>query len=190
MFFKMKQIIWDIRGYPGGGKTTLVSELLRKFPNTITTIPRVTTRPKRVSDTEWEYVYLSPAKYRVWEEQGKILCSTEHIVNGVCHKSGIIHPDHWVVAENQIQICVLGSKVTEAQKLRPQIKTVFIDCELEVLRNQLQKRCLKDGSSFEEKWMRVQRDMNDKISQHCDFVIYNNNTIEALVAQFLELLKK
>lgn len=185
----MEKEHWDIRGYPGGGKSSLVRALVEHFSDKICITPRVTERPRRPSDNEWEYIFLTPAEYREWEKAGKILCSTEHTIGGVRYKSGIIHPRHWPEASpDQIRVSIFGSKVTEVKKIRPKTKIVFIDCTPEVLKKNLQERCLQDGTQFTEKWARVQRDMNDIIEQECDYVIHNKGSMPELLAQFLALL--
>lgn len=153
-------------------------------------IPRVTERPKRPSDNDWEYIYLSSKEYQEWENVGKIVCSTTHMTGRTPFRSGIIHPNYWEEPKEGVllRVSIFGSKVIELQKMT-QIETVFVDFkDMTVLKRRLKKRCVVDNVPFELKWERVQSEKELEIAKDCDFVVWNDGTPEKILEQFLKLL--
>jgi len=76
----MKPII-GLVGPSGSGKTTLIMAMLNRFPNTLTPLKSLTTRPAREEQDKLFYNIVTKEKLRELEHEGKLIQVSEYAGN-------------------------------------------------------------------------------------------------------------
>jgi len=76
----MKQI-FGLVGPSGAGKTTLILEIVKRFPTTVGIVKSLTTRPRRGAEDDAFYDFVSPEEMTQRQSEGRLVQTAEYAGN-------------------------------------------------------------------------------------------------------------
>ena len=173
-----------LSGVSGAGKDTIKKELIKRMNNVIT-ISSYTDRPKRNSDVDGQYNYVSKAEFE------------DMIKNDELYEYSVHHNHYYGTSKKLLnsqidngKIIVKDIDVNGTQDLvkifqgKIKIVTIFLKVPKEVLRNRLEKREI--DPNIKEIQIRLNRfDYEESKMQNYDYVIKNNDlekTVQVIMA--------
>lgn len=177
-------MIYTITGMSSSGKTTLVNELVKRYPDQFVRLRTATTRRKRRNEADDAYEFLKNEEFDVLKQRHDIFCTTEF----AGHKYGIPYmtydfllADVAYAGKNQDILVVLdreGAINAPDEKLFcGSVQRVYINVD-----NQQKKRAKKRN------WRRYKADIEaglDKTDGY-DCVLYNDHkSLDDLVYNFM-----
>lgn len=84
----MTQPIIGLVGPSAAGKSTLILEMVRLFPSKIGIVKSLTTRPRRGSEDDLFYDFITVEEMRSREQQGRLIQISEYAGNLYAHDRG------------------------------------------------------------------------------------------------------
>ncbi len=177
-------MIYTITGMSSSGKTTLVNELVKRYPDQFVRLQTATTRRKRKNEADDAYEFLKNEEFEVLKQRQDIFCVTEF----AGHKYGIPYKtydfllaDVAYAGKNQDILVVLDRegaiKAPNERLFDNNIRRVYINVD-----NQQKKRAKKRN------WRRYKADTIaglDKTEGY-DCVLYNDHkSLDDLVYNFM-----
>ncbi|HTM68116.1 MAG TPA: hypothetical protein VL426_02350 [Candidatus Binatia bacterium] len=74
----MEKVIFAVMGPSGGGKTTLINEMLRRFPEDLAPMKSLTTRPKRSAEDDLAYKFVTREEFIALRDAGGLIQCVEY----------------------------------------------------------------------------------------------------------------
>lgn len=74
----MDKVIFALMGASGSGKTSLINEMLRRFPKELAPMKSLTTRPKRSAEDDLAYRFVTRGEFLALRDAGALIQSVEY----------------------------------------------------------------------------------------------------------------
>ena len=182
-----------ITGPTGVGKTTLIRELAKTFPDQSHQVVSTTTRAPRPTDEPGDYIHMSVGDFLKKKDNGDFLIVKEYVnENGISYyaydKTSFKYPATQLISTISVQNSKEYSQ-TEFLKDKTNISVFVTTSTIERLREQLEARCTLDnlGNLIDARWKNVEIEMRQM--KDSDIIVINRqNELSKTVRQFYDLI--
>jgi guanylate kinase len=174
-------------GPSAAGKTTVVDELLRRFPSAIRLVTMTTRDPRPGETPGRDYHFLSRPDFERRREQGEFLEWDEHY--GDLYGSSRIELDKLLVRHPVVFGIVDVNGAESSKRLKPDAVTVFIDVEdIGQLRQRLLERKGMTPEKLEKRLAAASRERG-RAGQFDKVIINRDGRLEETVARCEDLVR-
>lgn len=181
----MKGQLWVVASPSGGGKTSLIAEMVRRVPQVMESVSH-TTRPARPNEIEGQhYFFITPEAFQAKVAAGEFLEYAQVYQNYYGTSAAAV--DERLNAGWDVILSIDWQGAEQIMRLRPDTRTVFIlPPSLSALASRLQKRG-QDGAEVVAARM---KEAVEQIEHHqaFEFIIVNDD-FETAAAQLEALLR-
>lgn len=181
----MKGQLWVVASPSGGGKTSLIAEMVRRVPQVMESVSH-TTRPARPNEIEGQhYFFITPEAFQAKVAAGEFLEYAQVYQNYYGTSAAAV--DARLNAGWDVILSIDWQGAEQIMRLRPDTRTVFIlPPSLSALASRLQKRG-QDGAEVVAARM---KEAVEQIEHHqaFEFIIVNDD-FETAAAQLEALLR-
>ena len=179
-------MLFVISAPSGAGKTTIIRELFKIFPDLKFSVS-ATTRKKRDRETEGkDYYFLTLDEFEKRNQNGEFIESEEVFGNSYgTLKSEVepcLNPDSHMIFD----IDVKGA--LSIKKIYPESVTIFVDVPVDELIKRLKNRKTESDEEIEKRSSRIMLEIQEK--SKFDYVIDNSKGIETAVQQAADIIRK
>lgn len=168
--------LWIVSAPSGGGKTSLIADLVENVADVIESIS-YTTRPMRPHEKDGrDYFFISPERFQQMAEEGVFL-EYERVFNHYYATSRVL-VEKWLQAGKDVVLNIDWQGAERVRQRCPDVRSVFIiPPSLQALRERLMRR----GQDHPEV---VEQRMADAVAQishyrHFDYLILNDDFTRA-----------
>lgn len=179
----------NLSSYPGGGKTTVTIELLKK-PD-IVLLPKYTTRPQRPVEEIPEYIFVTEKEFNERKNSQQFIAVEEIKRFGKTHYHAIPKPDFWPIipTNTKIILSIFGVHASLVKEYVPHMKLCFIDFKnKEILKKRLYERCLTDNSDYDSKLKVIEEYLAKNLAGNYEHIIYNDYSLDYTLKQIDKLV--
>ena len=186
MFEIMNQTgrLFLIVGNSGSGKDTLITEVLARWPVSVRPLrvpQRYITRPAHDSEL---YKSVTPAEFNDLKRTKKF-CLTWHIYHTDYGVPAVVL--EWLNRNHPVVVNVSREIVTEARRLVPDLKVIFVSVPLKTTMHRMinRRRETENERSFQQ---RLQRAKENQTLEQADIIIDNSRALDESATKLLDYL--
>ncbi len=157
-------------GASGSGKSSIMQALVKMMPDKLRLIHRYTTRKRRPSDAEEEYIFISQDEYKKMVTGGRFIEHREYLF-GMSYGT-VIDEVRSIIdsGQNAIGIINLGNGRIVKERL-PEAVTIFLEVPAEMIERRLRKRGTHTQEQIQERVGNARKAMN--YASHYDHIVKN-----------------
>lgn len=171
----------------GSGKTTIVKEVLKEFPQLVFSVS-ATTRKRREGETDGkDYFFLSSEEFREKIENDEFV-EWEQVYDGCYYGTFRSFLDDNLAAGRQVLMDVDVKGALSINRIYPDAILIYIvPPDIDELVNRLKKRKTEDEESLKKRIERAKMELS--LKEHFDYTVLNDN-LEHAVTEIKSLIKK
>jgi guanylate kinase len=179
-------MLFVISAPSGAGKTTIIRELFKIFPDLKFSVS-ATTRKKRDKETEGkDYYFLTQDEFAARKQNGEFIESEEVFGNFYGTLKSEVEP--YVNSDTPMIFDIDVKGALSIKRLYPQAVTIFVDVPVDELIKRLKKRKTESDEEIENRASRIKLEVEEK--SKFDHVIDNSKGIETAVQQAADIIRK
>ncbi|MDO4435048.1 MAG: guanylate kinase [Cardiobacteriaceae bacterium] len=169
----MRGQLWIVAAPSGGGKTTLIREVIEALKHNVVESVSHTTRPARMGEEHGKhYFFVSPEQFKKMVDAGDFLEHAE--VFGNCYGTSNTEIESRLSRGIDVILNIDWQGARRVRSLRPDVRTVFLlPPSIQILRSRLTHRGLDDAEVVAERM----RQASEQISHYdeFDYLIVNDD---------------
>jgi guanylate kinase len=179
-------MLFVISAPSGAGKTTIIKELFKIFPDLKFSVS-ATTRKKRESETEGiDYHFISAEEFESRFKNGEFVECEEVFGNRYGTLKSEVEP--YLNSNTHLIFDVDVKCALSIKKLYPQAVSVFVDVPVDELVKRLKKRETESDEEIEKRRSRMEEEI--KLKSEFDYAVDNSKGIETAVKQVSDILNR